>query len=697
MIRNAHIKQTCVNVTILTTFLMICLWGRLGITQNTGVSGTQEDFRKMSLEELLQVKISVASKFYESDLVVGSTVYETRSEDWYKYGDRNLLDAISHVPSFFPLPNLWGSAIAVRGYANSLSGRGITHLVDGVPVNNISDGTASYEHPFYTLDLLDKIEIISGPGSSIYGSDSLHGVLSLKTFEHDDDHYSGGVEGGTDFSYRSYVKMSKGIDDDLRIHSAAAIDHQADQRLNYRYTEPLTNETKKAQRKNSYTSGTCVLKAGMDVNEFLDVDVGLYYSRWESDEFPSVGRFFGSGESILRDRDVSGNDSNFYMVRGSFEVDLRNTVTCSLLTYSWVSEINRFLDRSRLAGDFNPTLLYNIKRDTKHGIDLSFKQEENAFNTQWLVMYQHSGAKIEKDYEEYYNTTGDVLLEQQDTHQKGFLRRMNSLACQAKTSFFDRRLYLLYGGRIDDYSDFGTQATPRIGLIYHPWSSWSSKLLYNQAFRAPTPNETLGGSMSKPNSDLKPETIDTYEFVLIRYTRLSRLSIGIFQSKRKNGILVKSIDDPVYRLQYHNRGESHSTGLEMTFDADVKPFLFDVNGTYVDSQDEVRDDSYLAFPKSLLNIGFGYTWRRVMLYVSNRIFNDVHAGPVTLFEARPKRLETYYRADVTAQWERSDRMCLYVSCRNITNGNNVLPSIWSVENGIEDENRRAFIGVRYQL
>ncbi len=660
-----------------------------------GETYIKESIFDLTLKELMDVKVDVASTFYESELDVGSTVHSLTEKDWKKYGSKNLLQAVSHVPSFFPVPNIWGSAIPVRGYADNLSVRGLAHLVDGVPVNCLSDATSNYERLFYELGALDRIEIISGPGSPIYGNDAFHGVISMKTFERHSNYYSSEMQVGTDLYRSANFKVSQGITDRVRINSVGAITKQPDQDVEYEYTHPFTSAIEASERENSYTSGSGIFKVNADINKHTNGYLGLYYSRWEAKELPSAGRSFSSGLNILQDRDITGNDADFHMVKGGLDFALPINLKLSMETYYWESLFTRFFDRSRIP--VNPNLVYNTKDDRKRGADITLKQNRNSLNTQWLFSCQYSKSWVKEDSSKGYAPVTGALLFNSTAVQEGFDRSMNSLVMQAKTSFFDDRFFLLYGGRTDRYSDFGTQTSPRLGMIYKPAQEKSFKFLYGQAFRAPTPNESLGSGLVKSNRDLDPETIDSYEFVYIRHTDKSRISLTLFQNEWENGIKVEPIDDPNHNLQYKNSGENESKGIEFTINTELNSFLLDFNCSYVDSEDTTSKVKYVAFPEYIFNIGIGYELHRVRFYLSNKIFTDAYVGPITNFDPDPERLPTYYRADLNIQWEKSDNMNLWLTVRNLTNKDNVLPSIWSVENGIEDEKINLFVGISYKI
>lgn len=144
------------------------------------------------LEELLDVEVEVASLFIEDELVIGSTVAGIVPEKWKLMGARRVYEALNNELGVMLYPEFGSSTgISIRGYASEISAlRGISLLIDGVPMNGLHTKTAFYQLPDWNLGTLNAIEMIKGPGSAIYGEDAFHGVLYLKTFESGKDHYS---------------------------------------------------------------------------------------------------------------------------------------------------------------------------------------------------------------------------------------------------------------------------------------------------------------------------------------------------------------------------------------------------------------------------------------------------------------------------------------------------------------------------
>lgn len=102
-----------------------------------------DELWELDLSELLNVEVSVASSFVESDVESGSTVSLIQKEQWEKYGAVNLAQVLGHLPGTLPLPNTWGGfVLLIRGYASRESGKGIATILDGVPLNAIQIGSA---------------------------------------------------------------------------------------------------------------------------------------------------------------------------------------------------------------------------------------------------------------------------------------------------------------------------------------------------------------------------------------------------------------------------------------------------------------------------------------------------------------------------------------------------------------------------
>jgi outer membrane cobalamin receptor len=138
-----------------------------------------EDFFEMSLEELAEIPIDVASKKESTAREAPGVVTVITRDQIQKSGARDLIDILRLVPGFDVGYDISGAfGVAIRGiWANE--GK-VLVLMDGVPLNDEMYGTFQYGHHI-PVDIIERIEIMRGPGSVMYGESAELGVISIKT------------------------------------------------------------------------------------------------------------------------------------------------------------------------------------------------------------------------------------------------------------------------------------------------------------------------------------------------------------------------------------------------------------------------------------------------------------------------------------------------------------------------------------
>lgn len=131
-----------------------------------------------------------------------------------------------------------------------------------------------------------------------------------------------------------------------------------------------------------------------------------------------------------------------------------------------------------------------------------------------------------------------------------------------------KNITLNAGVRYDHYDTFGGTTNPRVALIYTPFGKTALKFLYGRAFRAPNAYELyyndLGGTFTmKPNPDLKPEIINTYEVILEQYIgRYLRLTAVGFSFKTE-GLISQQIDPDDGLIAFRRVDEVKAGGAEL--------------------------------------------------------------------------------------------------------------------------------------
>ena len=122
------------------------------------------------------------------------------------------------------------------------------------------------------------------------------------------------------------------------------------------------------------------------------------------------------------------------------------------------------------------------------------------------------------------------------------------------------------GARYDEYSDFGSTVNPRVALVWETSYDLTTKLMYGQAFRAPSFGEQYvkNNPVTIGNPTLAPETIETVELAFdYQPTKNLRLILSLFNYEVKELIEVTG---PTLPQAFTNYGEQEGNGFELEMD-----------------------------------------------------------------------------------------------------------------------------------
>jgi len=130
---------------------------------------------------------------------------------------------------------------------------------------------------------------------------------------------------------------------------------------------------------------------------------------------------------------------------------------------------------------------------------------------------------------------------------------------------------LTAGVRHDQYSDFGGTTNPRLALVWDATLDLTAKLLYGQAFRAPSFNEQYTiNPVTNGNPNLKPETIQTLEAAFSWKPRGdTQVNLSLFRYEMQDTIRPVNNLAPAYGATYQNTGSQRGSGMELETEWDA--------------------------------------------------------------------------------------------------------------------------------
>ncbi len=664
-------------------------------------SASSFDAADFSLEDLLNITIEAASLFEEDELVIGAMASSISSDQWKKLGARRVSDVLANELSLVVYPHLVGNNVTgIRGYATDSLNKGTAYLIDGNPINGFNACDITFVSNF-GLGTLDRIEVIKGPGSAIYGSDAFHGAVAMNTFESDTDHYSAEIAGAYPLYGDANIKISQGFADNLlRVNLAADAGGQAPLKQNYDYeTDTAPTVIKTAEREPEFKTYTGVFKIDINPADKIEVKLSSYINNYTCKEFPGINT---SSFGKLEEYDFSEADTLFYMGNGSVVYTLGNKISFEAKGYYLWADYEARMEFAS-TGDY--VSVFN--KASRTGANFIIKQPGNDFNLQWLIAYGYCYMESISSYTDVH-LSGSVLSDDEPVAGKG--RTINSIYAQAKWGIIKKSLYLLLGGRLDNYSDYGNQITPRGGLIFQPTDKSSIKALYGRAFRAASASELYGVNNDlRPNEDLKPETIDIYELILMYKEKDWKTTANIFYSKWTNGITWgKAAVAGLAPNETTNRGKSDSYGGEWSIFYSVNPHAVSLGFSYIKSKaydvekgtagagSDLQDEDYVAFPEYIANAGIHLTFYDVNFFLNNRIYLNMKESHFNKRED-PEDLPTYWRMDLNISKTINENADVTLDVHNLLNRKNYLPSLYGSKNGFEEPGISVLLRAGYKL
>ena len=627
-----------------------------------------QDLLSLSLEDLFSISITSTSYFPETYLDVASSVSVIPKQDWEKRGAQRLNDAFQNLPSVISLPNFLGQdSVRIRGYAIP-DARGIATLWDGVSINTFNLGTSDVDRPNIQLNTLDSIEVTRGPGSALYGADAFHGVVALKSFESDIDTNNVTAQTGSTGFYSAGYNGSHKVGGKSRLNISLSSSGQPNQDLKYNNAGGI------GEREYNYQSTTFVTKFASNPSENLSYKIGFYYDDNDSNDFHGEG-----GNGFTPNNDISSVETDLAMLKAEVKFKISQERDLSLETYTW--EQNKLYERPVTA--VRDIILTG--EETREAAQLVYRDKSLAGNTELTAALGHQQAHIVSQHRRIFDSTTTYV--DADLPFAGIKRTINSFFIDGKTNLTASNWIYRYGFRFDDYSDFGSQLTPRLGVIYKLDKQAVLKALYGRSFRAPTAVEVGGTPFITGNANIKPEELDTYELVYLRQNRTSKIELVLFHNELQNGITNVA-------GKYTNISKSESNGIEISYIKKLDKWLIESSASYVKSTDLTNNTDFKAFPKYIVNLGVGYEFNAGWsVYVNNRAHIEAYDTTATT----ASELKDYWRVDFNIKKSFKEKMEVFLNIKNALDRGNYLPSLVDQGGGIPEDGISLDIGINYKI
>jgi len=455
------------------------------------------DLLDMSLESLMNVTVVGASRYEQKITEAPSYASILTAEDIKKNGYRTLADLLRTLPGVYTSYNRIFPTVGFRGFLTpgSFNSR-VLLLVDGHVVNNsvYEHAPAGNDFPV-DIDLVERVEVVRGPSSSLYGANAFFGVINVITKrgrDIDGVEVSGGAGSWRTFSGRATMGKRFSGGPELLL-SGSASDSVGQDLYFPEYDNTATNNGV-AENDDNDKYNSLFAKASLGG---FTVEAARAFRKKDM----PTGQY---GTAFNDDRTNAEDQSGYVDLR--YEKDLAGGVNLLARTY---------FDRFSYNGDhfysIDPTLMNKNRGDSESwGVELKAvakMRERHRVTAGGEFRYD-----FRKDQQNFYEGISPANLDSRQSSKEW--------AAYLKDEFrIHPKLILNAGVRYDRFSTFGGTTNPRLGLIWMPREKTAAKLLYGRAFRAPNTFEMYFGNVGwvKPNPGVRPETIRSYEAVLEQF------------------------------------------------------------------------------------------------------------------------------------------------------------------------------------
>lgn len=666
----------------------------------------------LTLEELLKIGIISSTKFEQKIIETPNVISLITSRQVEQNGWQSLNDVLLRLPSFTPSKDYERSTLSSRGLYEGWNNNHILFLFDGIPMNDNLYGTF-YSWEITPLSMVKNIEVIRGPGSALYGSNAMNGVVQINTLSAGDLVNPQKVF----FKIGNYGQKQYGFLSSFEaplissIFSFAHNETDGNEYTTYDGSGELDSRgnPKQFALRDSRESNYFWIK--LNGRESLsEFSFQYHYQSWnfqtghgwlwnipDFDESMSENRHIFAlkynpfvstelfPEFLIKYQVHNINWNMRYYRNGAFA----GTYPAGMWEYLNTSANDVFL-RAQL--NYVPTsdlsLLGGIEADLFSYVgDNSHYSNVDLDNT--FLPYDASNSSRELgpwlDFIKGNPVTSIGVFAQLSV--KNFLlQQLNlTLGLRYDMEFFKYRD--IYSSGMPEVSKDFSQLNPRIAFVYQAADNLAFKALWGKAFRAPSPTEMFGAhtfTLASNIKQLKPESLSTFEFAF-DWVATSNFNWkgNVFYTKCENQIAYSAQNNNLSTNIYTLSNWGIESELLYGF-SNVTGFL---NMAYVNRIDEEIQDNTIKssdkltwYPPFLLNFGLTYSVNKFMFTLNAHYQSAVArrgnetgtqaiplSGGVTLNmdKYRPTEVESWMTLDLNIIYKISGNLKLNADINNI--------------------------------
>jgi len=697
------------------TFLLLFLfYSQVSFAETEGARKKEiHDLYALTLEELLSLKVEVANRTPTELIKAPSSVTIFTAEQIKLMGLKTLEQLLAYVPGIHVARGEEGGgtySVSVRGkHSDPAASRDILILLDGMRLNDPMTSGAMEQERQVSLFNVKRVEVIRGPGSALYGANAFLGVINIVTDKKQN------VMSTTLGSFNSYEGALQLSDSKKNWSWSLAAQYYEDKGEYYSGFYEFWGQIESTQD----PARRIDLDFQFELNSF---SAKLRRSEHEYEDFIAGGGQLNNLQKQLKineslqlkyQQSFKQQELSFYLesqqglsdyLLGLFPYNPQPAIDPASGLYwsdgavdAMVGGNIRTIKQRRMGVDAH----WKINSENQLAYGLVFRKEETSLNpfqgNYDLDVLQSSGELVPSQPDNFIQqgfyiggTRFDLLNPESRDVRGAYVQNETQLGSAWK---------LTIGLRNDNYEGFGGHTSIRSGLVYNNDSSFW-KLLYGEAFRAPSIIETRAGIASGgiANPDLLPEVVKTTELVWGTHNDEWNTSVSLYHNQFSDIIVPVLVDDVMpgfTAFQPQNLGEKSNSGLEF----EMRFQLSNQWQLYLGGDFQINEIKSQNMANKHFFINLDYRSDDLKMNYKTRYMGEVVSREVNLLNSQALVvLDDYWISDINLRWTFLPEYNFTVNINNIFNQTNQsFNSQNGLERGLPGHGRKINVGIEYLI
>lgn len=574
---------------------------------------------------------------------VGSSITVITAKQIEQQQQQTVADALRMVPGL-DVVRSGGAGQTASVFMRGADSRHTLVLIDGVELNDPSTTGGEYHFGFLTTDNIERIEVLRGPQSTLYGSHAIGGVINIIT-KRGSGRPTGFVsaEGGSLSTAKESVGISGGTD--LANYSLTL------SRLDSSGISAAASSAGNSEA-DGYQNTTVAARLGITPTQHGDIDISLRYTRSRNEADNGNGAGADDPNRVMRTK----------------ELQFRTQGTLLLFDDRWEQKLGVSLNDLTRSDDNDRDAVHplDFQRSEYQGQTLKFDWQHTLRLHTTNTLLIGAETKEEKAQSQFYSESSWGPYTSNWAEQSA---RTNGIYLQDQLKLWDA-WFSTAGVRIDDHDRFGSKVTYRFTSAYQfKQTGTRLKGSYGTGFKAPSLYQMY--DPANGNLNLKPEKSTGWDVGIEQALLNQQLQLGVtyFRNEYEQLIDWELVDPVWFSGMYKNVAKASSEGVELT--ASYQPIdsvQLRAGYTYNLTRNKQTGEELLRRPKHKLSAAINYRFlgkgnlNLGLLYVGSR--DDLTFDPGT-YAQQTVTLKGYTLVNLAASYDVTNNLQLFGRVDNL--------------------------------